>query len=531
VDPVLNLRAVGRRRPTRLAAAAVLAVVVGVVVPMAAGAPARAARQDARIVIDGARTFDPAAAGDSGSAEVDAQLFETLTAFDNGLTLRPALASSWQVLDGGKRVVFTLRDGLRFSDGSALTAADVVRSWLRLLDPAHPSPLASLLDEVEGAVAYRTGAANASSVGIRATDDRTVEVTFSRAQSDFPAIVSSPSFGVVPSGVTDWSDPTRIPVSGGYRVSAVTPTEIALTANGSYWAGKPAIGTLHLVEDLGGQTPIDAFLAGDVDYTPISPVDAGWVAYDQTLGGQLRSIPSMTVTYFGFDTTRKPFDDPRVREAFAKAVDWKRLATLGSYGDTTPATSMVPPGVPGRSGTDFLPGFDPAAARTDLAAAGYPGGEGFPAVTLLTGGTRYDAAIVQDLKTNLGVTVAAETMDGDTYFTRLETDPPAFWSLSWVADYPGANDFLGILLGTSATANYGHWSSRAFDAAIGDALAATDPAAAQAAYDRAQTIVMQDAPVIPVDYAQGWALSDPKLLGAGENGLSIMRMAGLAWGS
>jgi oligopeptide transport system substrate-binding protein len=531
VDPALTLPVRRSQRTTRLAVATALVVVLGIVAPLAVSTPVQAAREDARIVISGTSTFDPAAAGDSGSAEVDAQLFETLTAFDSGLTLRPALAASWQVLDGGRRVTFTLRDRLRFSDGTPLTSADVVRSWLRLLDPAHPSPLASLLDEVEGAVAYRTGAGSASAVGFSTPDQRTVDVTFSRPQSDFPAIVSSPSFGIVPDGVSDWNDPTHIPVSGGYSVTAVTPTEITLAANDAYWAGRPAIQTIHLVEDLGGQTTIGAFLAGNVDYTPISPVDAGWVAYDRTLGSQLRSIPSMTVTYFGFDTTHKPFDDPRVREAFAKAVDWKRLATLGSFGDTTPATSMVPPGVPGRSDSDFLPAFDPAAARADLAAAGYPGGQGFPSVTLVTGGTRYDGAIVQELKTNLGVTVDAETMEGDAYFTRLETDPPAFWSLSWVADYPGANDFLGMLLGTGATANYGRWSSSGFDAAIADALAATDQTAAQAAYDRAQTIVRQEAPVIPVDYSQGWALSAPNLLGAGENGLSIMRMAGLAWGS
>jgi oligopeptide transport system substrate-binding protein len=220
-----------------------------------------------------------------------------------------------------------------------------------------------------------------------------------------------------------------------------------------------------------------------------------------------------------------------VRQAFAAAVDWRRLATLANVGDRMPATGMVPPGVLGRSDRDFLPTYDTAAAKADLAAAGYPGGSGFPAVTLLTDGSGYAAAIVADLRAVLGIDVAVETMDSDTYFTRLRSDPPAFWSLSWVADYPGANDFLGLLLGTGATANYGGWSSADFDTAIDDALAATDEASAVAAYDRAQAVVQRDAPVIPIDYGQGWALSNPKLLGAGENGLSIMRMAGLAWGS
>ncbi len=88
-------------------------------------------------------------------------------------------------------------------------------------------------------------------------------------------------------------------------------------------------------------------------------------------------------------------------------------------------------------------------------------------------------------------------MGFDDYFDRLATDPPAFWTLSWVADYPGANDFLGLLLGTGSTNNYGHWSSSEFDAAIAQATAATDPAVATKAFDAAQAIVQRDVPVVP----------------------------------
>jgi ABC-type transport system substrate-binding protein len=189
---------------------------------------------------------------------------------------------------------------------------------------------------------------------------------------------------------------------------------------------------------------------------------------------------------------------------------------------------MVPPGIPGRSGQDFLPAYDPADARALLAAAGYPGGAGFPTTTLMTGGTGFDAAVVSEVKRQLGVTLHAETM-GDGYFDRLANDTPQMWALAWAADYPGRDDFLGVLLGTGASNNYGHWSSPAFDAAIADALSATDPAAASAAYDRAEAIVRDQVPVVPLAYGPGWALSRTGLLGAGQNGLGIVRMAGLAW--
>jgi ABC-type oligopeptide transport system substrate-binding subunit len=118
---------------------------------------------------------------------------------------------------------------------------------------------------------------------------------------------------------------------------------------------------------------------------------------------------------------------------------------------------------------------------------------------------------------------------GDGYFDRLSNDVPQMWALAWVADYPGRNDFLGVLLATGASNNYGHWSSSDFDAAILEATSATDPAAASAAYDRAERVVRDEVPVVPLVYGPGWALSRKGLLGAGQNGLGIVRMAGLAW--
>jgi oligopeptide transport system substrate-binding protein len=190
---------------------------------------------------------------------------------------------------------------------------------------------------------------------------------------------------------------------------------------------------------------------------------------------------------------------------------------------------MVPPGVPGRSTRDFGQHADAAKAKALLAQAGYPGGAGFPTVTYVSGGTGLDGAILRQLHDVLGITIAYETMDFNDYFARLATDPPAMWSLGWVADYPGANDFLGVLLGTNQTNDYGHWSSPEFDAAIADAGAATDPAAILAAYERAEAVIQRDAPVIPLSNGSGWALSRAGLLGASDNGLGFIRLAGLAW--
>jgi ABC-type oligopeptide transport system substrate-binding subunit len=509
-------------------------VALAAILPASSGAPVRGADRETRIAMSAPNTLDPAAAGDAASAAVIAQLFEGLTAIDGSLVPRPALAASWAFADGNRTVDFTLRDGLTFSDGTPITADDVLRSWLRVLNPAAPSPLAALLYDVVGARAYATGASvDPASVGLHA-NGRVFEVQLTQPAGDFPAIAASPSLAVVPPGVGSGGPGldagAGFVASGGYVLAAQTPTELSLTANPRYWAGPPALSRVTLVTDLGGKSPVVAFDNRALDWTPVLPQDASWIAYDRDLGSQLRSWADLGVTYYGFDTRRPPFNDARVRRAFAEAVDWKRIVEQADGSQALPATSIVPPGIAGRSDTNFLPTFDPSAAKQLLAAAGYPIPAAFPNVTLVTSRTPYDGAVVAQLKKNLGITVKFESNDFTTFFQRLGApDGPQFWALSWVADYPSPNDFLGLLLGPDQPNNYGRWINRAFEAALSRAALTSDPAAARTAYDQAEAIVRDDVPIVPVAYDSGSALSRTGLLGATTNGLGILRIAGLAW--
>lgn len=494
------------------------------------GAPRHTDGAEARIVAAPPSTWDPARAGDQATAAVLAQVDETLTALDAASRVQPALAASWTTSADGRRVTFTLRPGLTFSDGSPLTGADVVRSWLRLLDPAAPSPLASLLGDVVGAGDRLAGRAGPGAVGLHASGD-TVTVDFGRPAAYFPAAAASPSLAIVPPGIGPSAAgpelPAQLVVSGAYVPVSQSTTTIRLTANPHYWAGRPALATIDIVTDTGTTAPIAAFESGDVDYVPVSASDASWIAYDRTLGAELRTVASPTVDYYGFDTRHPPFDDARVRAAVAQAVDWKRLVQLASA-FLQPATSIVPPGIPGRSATDFQPLYDPSAARAELALAGYPGGRGLPAVTLDSGGFPYDVEIARELKANLGLTVTVEELT-EGYFERLASDPPQMWALSWIADYPDAEDFLGLLLTSGASANYGGWSDTAYDAAVAAAASTTDPTARTARFDAAQRILQAQAPIVPVAYEPAFALGRTGLLGAGASGVGLLRFASLAW--
>ena len=490
-----------------------------------------AARDDVRILVGEPATFDPAAQSDATTAAITAQLHETLTTYDAALQLQPALAQSWDVAPDGQRVTFHLREGLEFSDGTALTAEDVVGSWLRLINPASPSPLAALMIDVKGARDFLTGrATDPEAVGLHA-EGLDVEVELERPGADFPAIVSAPIFGVVSPAA--WRDGNASafgpgqPVSGGYEVASVSSGEITLQANQHYWAGPPSIPTVHLVLDIGGRSPVAAFEAGDLDYTGVQSFDAPWIPYDPNLGPQLREASSLDLAYLAIDTSRAPFNDVRVRQALGAAVDWQRVVNLTSPGGQVAAKSMVPPGIPGGGDANWLPAYDPDHARELLAEAGYPGGAGLPPIEFGTGGYPVASAIAADLERELGIQV--DEVEYDDHLARISTAPPNIWITGWIADSVGPNDFLGVLLETGSNDNNGQWSSAAFDKAIADALSTREPGAAQAAYERALAEIQREVPVVPLYHSTDWALSREGLLGAGDNGLEILRMAGMAW--
>lgn len=489
---------------------------------------------DTDIVLTGGApvSWDPAVISDSDSAQMLSQVFEGLTVLDVGSVVRPALAESWSLEDGGRRIVFTLRDGLTFSDGSPLDAQDVRRSWLRVIDPAGPSPLSSLLDDVAGAAAYARGEGRVEAVGIHA-EGRTLSVEFERAASYFPAMAAVPSLAVVPESIDELARGPReggaFPVSGAYVPIRQTASEVRLEANDAYWAGPPPTERITVVTDIEGRSEVDTFEDEAVDWTRISSADAAWIRYDQRLGPQLRYADEMVVEFLGFDTSQPPFDDAAARRAVAMAVDWRRLA-VADEAPSEAATSLVPPGIASSGDGDYLLAHDPEAARAELAAAGYPGGEGFPAVSLATYGVGPAAAIAFELDRELGIAVNVEEWSFEDHSALLERDTPALWTLAWNADYPHAHDFLGLLLRSDSSANLGHWTNPAYDALIDAAAATADAAEQERLYGEAQAILREQAPLIPLGYGSSWALSRDGLRGAEVSGVGLLRYADLAAG-
>ncbi len=523
------LAAVRRHFPKRLAA--LLAVVLLVL----AGVPdldrqAAAAGAPLRYLGGPAGTLDPAFIGDASDVQLLLQLYAGLTRLDEKGEPYPSLAASWQVSTDRMTYTFELRSGLHFSDGSQLDASDVRRSWLRLLDPATHATAPDVLTVIKGAAERLAGGPEAA-VGIEAPDAQHVVIRLRHPAAYFPSITATPTTFVVPRNATasrDWQHPTAFVGSGPYVVDRSDGRDLLLRANGQYVAGPPPIAQVRWVAAVDGD-PVEAFSKDQLDLVDISSADAGWIAYDRQLGKHLHQAAALNVAYFGFDTTVPPFNDVRVRRAFALALDRPRLVELAAGSAQQAATSIVPPALQPKGLSHDL-AANVAEARRLLDEAGYADRSRLG--TIVVNGTGLDAApAVASWEHELGVKMATETMSFDDYLSDVERDAPAIFTINWIADYASPHALYSLLLAPDAVSNYGRWNDPQFVRLL-DAAADADGASAQAdAYRAVDQRVDAQAPVIPWSYDTGWWLSSDRLRGLGNLTIGLLDFGRVSWDS
>jgi len=391
--------------------AAVLAAVIIVSTAGASAAPMTAAGPPLRYLAGPAGTLDPAFIADAGDVQLLLQLYAGLTRLDETGEPYPSLASGWEISDDGRTYEFAIREGLTFSDGTPLTAEDVRRSWLRLLDPATRASAPDVLSVIVGATERLAGAADEDAVGVRATDASTLVVDLRHPASYFLDIVATPSAFVVPpnaDATPTWQTPQAFVGSGPYVVDGLDGPDLVLRANERYVAGAPPIDEIRWVASVDGDAA-SAFAAGTVDLTGVPGWDATWIAYDADLGPNLHAAEPLTISYFGFDTTRPPFDEPRVRRAFLLALDRERLVPLAEGASSQPAASLVPPAL---WPDGFAPTieFDPDEAGRLLDEAGYEDRDDLGTIVVNGSGLGVGPAVAT-WREVLGVEIEVETMD------------------------------------------------------------------------------------------------------------------------
>jgi oligopeptide transport system substrate-binding protein len=499
------------------------------IVAASVASPTAAGDRPLRYLAGPAGTLDPAFITSASDVQLHLQLYAGLTRISEHGAVYASLAESWTVTDGGLTYTFRLRDDLAFSDGTPLTAADVRRSWLRVLDPATRALAPDVLTVIAGAAAWRSGSGSAEEVGIEAPDEQTLVVHLEHPASHFPALAATPAAFVVPPAADaspDWQTVDGFVGSGPYVVDRLEGADLVLAANPEYVAGPPPIDEIVWVADVETSLP-EAFVAEELDLVNVFAGDTTWIRYDRALGPFLHEAASLSVQYFGFDTTRPPFDDARVRRAFALALDRPRLVELASGAAATAATSLVPPALwPGEPPPDAA--SDPEAARELLAEAGYASGAELGPITVNGNGLDVGPAVAV-WREELGAEIAVESMEFADYLRLIPERPPAIFTINWITDYPSPYALYGLLLLPDAGSNYGHWDDAEFVDLMEAAARATDPADQAAAYEAVEARVDEEAPVVTWSWdASHWLVRDG-LQGVGDLTVGLLDFGRVSW--
>jgi ABC-type oligopeptide transport system substrate-binding subunit len=234
-----------------------------------------------------------------------------------------------------------------------------------------------------------------------------------------------------------------------------------------------------------------------------------WDRVRQRYAEEYLTGPLLNTSFVGYDTTRPPFDDPRVRRAFALATDRESLANVALRGYATPATGgLVPPGMPGHVEGIALP-FSPAEARQLLAEAGFPGGRNFPAVEALSWEGHWPTAKIRHLQAtwceNLGVEIRWEQIEWNRFNERMYSEVPSIWMAGWIADYPDPDSFLRASGWRAQTG----WTNAAYDELVECARRQNEQGERMRLYERAEKILLKEVPVHPLNYVRFHMLGKP----------------------
>jgi oligopeptide transport system substrate-binding protein len=353
------------------------------------------------------QTFDPAFAAAAPDTDAVRALFEGLTDYDpQTLTPVPAVATRWESSSDGRIWTFYLRDNARWSNGERVTAGDFVRSWERTLKIGPLAPHTELLANIEGAT---TGTQTTESddeppvFGARAMGDHVLQVTLEHADHSFPSLVAHPVFRPVK---VDHPDQTQrlnsheLISNGAFQLSVNETDRVSLERAKTYWDdASVALDRVTFVNTDGAEDALAAYRAGEVDAVtnaPFEPLALKLLAPYK----DFRRSTFGALTYYGFNSSREPFDDVRVREALALAIDRERISRDDLGGATQPAGKFLPEAMSGEKPvvdeTELLE-QDANKARALLADAGYPDGDGFPVIRLLINRNEQQKIVAQSI--------------------------------------------------------------------------------------------------------------------------------------
>ena len=493
-------------------------------------------------------TLDPAlnAAVDGGNTLITIE--EPLLIIDENNEVKPGQAESYEVSDDGLTWTFHMRDGLKWSDGSDLTAADFEYSFKRLASPDTAAPYAEtvvgMIDGYQDAIGNPDEDGNTTTdpdwdaLNVHASEDgKTLTVQLSYPCSYFDKLASFVATSPVQQATVEangdaWcTEPDTFICNGPYMITEWTPSErIVLSKNPYYvggWDSSKIVSdtiTLLLLED--SSASYAAYNSGEAQLVKDVPTDEIPSLTRAEDGGDFYLDEIMGTYYISLNDQEEPFTDVRVRKALSLAIDRNYVANTIMQGIYTPATALVGPGIVDENGyfMDNANGGEPyisddyeanlEEAKSLLAEAGYPDGEGFPTITYSANDAGYHIPVAEYLQQawgELGITMNIDKVEWSSFIPMRRAGDYDISRNGWSMDYNDPSNMLELFT-TNNGNNDGKYANPEFDQVIEDSRVADKTTHFEKLHE-AEDILMNDAACIPVAYYNDFWLQSPSLKG------------------
>ncbi|HWD21032.1 MAG TPA: peptide ABC transporter substrate-binding protein [Verrucomicrobiae bacterium] len=467
--------------------------------------------------------LDPQTAIGQGEHDIMLSLFEGLVTADPvDVSPKPGVAESWDISPDGRVYTFHLRHNARWSNGETITAHDFIESHRRMLMPSLATQYSYMLYPVTNAEAFNNGKiTNFDEVGFKALNDFTLQITLHDPtpylltmmthDSWYPVpLATIKKYGAIDDRSNPWTRPENFVGNGAFLLKEWRMnSHILVEKNPLYWdAASVRLNKIYFDPTESFDTEERMFRSGQLHTVLQAP--ASKVAFYRKYHPDLIRVSTLYATYmYKMNTTRAPLNDKRVRAALAMALDRRGITETVSRAGEEPAFSLVPPGAAG-----YIPQGrvteDVEAARKLLAAAGYPNGAHFPPISLLFNTAQNHKAIAeaaqQMWKKNLNIDVTLRNEEWKVYLDSERRMDYDLVRTSWVGDYPDPSTFMELYMTGGGNNNTG-WSDPEYDRLVTLGGNTNNTAVRWDAYHKAEAILMDQMPFIPIYF-----YTEPRLL-------------------
>ncbi|MFL5801121.1 MAG: ABC transporter substrate-binding protein [Roseiflexaceae bacterium] len=468
-------------------------------------------------------TMDPQDSSVANEIGVLSLAYEGLTRLDKDLKTVPAAAEKWEYNANATEITFHLRDNLKYSDGSPLTAQDFVSAVYRSLDPRGTiGDYQSTFFMIKGAdailgTAVPTDEAKVpelfQQLGVTAVDEKTIKFELTQPTPYFHTLASlwviyPAKQDLIDKGGDTWfEDPANQVGNGPFKITTIDHSQnlIELQANENYWAGRPKLDTVQLkfIGDL--TVALQAYQNDEIDITPPDPNDVPTIRADPVRSKEYIDPLGSCTESFELNNTKPPFDNKLVRQAFNVGLDRESFVRDALKDTSAKTATWIPPGYPGYDGEDKRLDFDAAKAKQLLTEAGFPEGQGLPEIKIsynsnnpaTQGRVEY---LIQMYQNTLGISLVPDPIEGQTLNglrKDVTTAPQFVYGGGWCADYPDPQDWLSIFWHSSSqfARNIGYKNPQ-LDKLMEQADIEVDQGKRMALYKDAQRMLLDDAPYI-----------------------------------